>query len=427
MAPSAIRGLADSVLSGLVQSTTQAAASREAFASLFLPPQLQSPFGALPAADLVAFLSTARSSLLDLSTAATHLDLGSPLSDFYGGTVTSSNASAVKGQITAGVSASSRPEATSYTFSVSQVARAQANVGTALSSSATSSFQAGTNTVRFVQNGVTTDVNFTVAANDTNLTVLTNLSSAVNAASGLSVAASVNTDAVGGTSQLVLTSENTGTTYAFTVANQAGTPVTNAGVGSATTGAQNASYTLNGTSLGSNSNEFYVGAYANLRVTLLTTTSSDVVLAVKRDTDKLTADISGLVNAYNTTKAVFDTIARVNPAAASNLALAVNGLHASLDSIGIGTSASGTLTIDSTRLASALTDKFDTVQRVVGDARGLAPELRSVADTLLAQPSNVIAPPPVFDPGYAPATLTGMYSRRLNGMRLTGLLVDLLL
>lgn len=426
MALSALAGIADNVLSAFVNNTIQAGTTRQAFSSLFLPEQLSDPTSRLSSSELVSLLLGSRSSLEGLSTAAARLDAANPLSLFHGAAVSSSNTTAITAHVQAGISSASRPETATYTLTVSQIALAQSNVGTSLTSTATSSFGTGTNTARFVQNGVTTDVSFSVGASDSNLTVLTSFASAVNAASGLDVTAEVRSDAVAGTSRLILTSGYTGTTNTFTVANQSATPITNAGVASATTSAQNAAYTLDGATLTSDTNDVYLGAYASLRLTLQTTTSSAVVVTVKPDTSQLSSAIASLADAYNATKALFDVYRDVNPAVSGHLSSVVERLRGDLEGIGVTVGANGSLAVDAAALTDALEQRYDTVFRTIGDARGLATDLRSVADIALARPSAEIAPLPAFQAGYAPQLLAGAYATRLNDLRLTGLLIDAL-
>lgn len=426
MAISPLAGIADNVLSTFVNTTVRAATTRQAFTSLFLPEQLQDPTSSLSSNELVSLLLGSRNTLLDLSSTAARLDLGNPLALFHGAAVTSSNPNAIAADVQSGISSASRPETATYSLTVSQVALAQSNVGTALSSTATSGFQTGVNTARFLQKGVTTDVSFTVGAADSNLTVLNGFAAAVNAASGLDVTAAVRTDATAGTSRLVLTSRYTGTTNGFTVSDQAATPATNAGVASATTSAQNAAYTLNGAAFTSDTNEFYLGTYANLHLDLLTTTSSAVVIAVKPDVSQLSSAIGSLADAYNGARSLFDAFQSVNPAVSSQLSSVVERLRGDLGRIGISVGSDGGLSVDSSALTTALSQHYATVVRTIGEGRGLAPDLRSVADVMLARPSAQIAPLPAFQAGYAPQLLSGAYAKRLDNLRFTGLLIDAL-
>ena len=146
-----LAGIADNVLASFVARTVQAGMTREAFTSLFLPETFRDQTTQLSSTELVSLLLGSRRALVGLSTAAERLDIASPLALFHGAGVSSSNSAAVSAEITAGISSSSRPETATYSFTVAQVALAQANVGSALSSNAVTAFTAGTNTARFVQ------------------------------------------------------------------------------------------------------------------------------------------------------------------------------------------------------------------------------------------------------------------------------------
>jgi hypothetical protein len=426
MPTTAVASIADNVLAAFVAGNARTGASADSFASLVLPEQLRSPAAALSPRDLVTLLLNVRSSLLDLSTAAARLDLADPTSAFFGGIVTSTDTSVLLGQVTPGVSLDSRPTKASYTFTVSQIAVAQANVGSALTSDAVNSFTTGTNTFRITQNGSTTDVSFDVGASDTNLTVLTSAAAAVNAIDSLGVSAAVNTDALAGTSRLVLSSKYTGTTNAFSVSDVANTPGSDGGFLNATTSAQNAAYTLNGTSLTSESNDLYLGSYANLKVTLYATSSSAVTVTVNPDTPQISGAVSSLVSAYNGAKSLFDSYGDLYSTAAFQLGHAAARLRSQLANIGIDQSG-GRLSIDASRLDNALSEFLDVVQRTIGDSGGFARDLHSIADTLLAQGSAAMAPLPPFRAGYTPQLLVGAFSSRLDTIGLIGNLVDALL
>lgn len=426
MRTSGLTSIADTILTNLAGATAQAVTGRSYLASLFLPADLGDATARLSPADLVATLRGARDNLMGLSSASERLDLANPTSVFFFGTGSSSDSAAIDVRAYAGVSTDTQPTQQTYTFTVSQVAQAQANVGTALTSSTVSGFTAGTNTVRVTQNGTTTDVSFTVGAGETNATVLDNFAAAVNATTNLGVSASVNTDAMAGTSQLVIQSRYTGTTYGFTLTNVAGAPVTNAGVGTATTAAANASYTQNGVALSGSSNELFLGSTAGLKVTLRTTTSSAITVTVGPDTAQIGSAIATLVSAYNAARGFFDERTDTYPAVSNHLVSVVSRLSAQLRNIGIEVGSGGLLSTDSDRLDAALTRALATVQRALGDSGGLARETRTIADTFLSQPAALTNPLPPFQETYGPRQLAADFAGRLNTLRTAGLLVSAL-
>jgi len=98
-----------------------------------------------------------------------------------------------------------------------------------------------------------------------------------------------------------------------------------------------------------------------------------------------------------------------------------------LRAIGITVAADGSLSVDTGRLASVLETSPSTVRDVLGDAGGVAKEMRTIADTQLAIPAVARNPLPPFQPGTVVGTLVGAYAVRLGRLALRGSLVDALL
>ena len=381
----------------------------------------------LSAAQLVAVLGGTRSSLLSLGSSAAKLDAANPLSVLFTGAATTTDSSVATVRVIPGSSAYTAPAAGSYRITVQQVAVAQVNQGTALTSATTSSFTPGTNTVRITQNGTTTDVSFTVGASDTNQTVLTSLADAINATSGLGVTAAVVADDTAGTSQLAITATATGTSNAFTLTNVAGTPVTDAGLGTATTAAANAIYVVDGTTYTQSSNQVYLGATAKVHVTLVGTSTTPAVVTVGPDAEQVATAVVGLVNDYNDAHAFFTSNPDALSGVAQQLASVVSRSSVRLRSIGITVAADGSLAVDTRRLASVLESSPSTVREVLGDAGGFAKEVRTIADTQLAIPAVARNPLPPFQAGTMIRALAGAYAARLTHLALRGSLVDALL
>jgi flagellar hook-associated protein 2 len=428
MPTSSLSGAVDSLLSSLMQGTLSIALEGKSAAALFLPREaFGDPTSQLATKDLISLLSGTRTSLLSLSSAAARLDLANPLSAFFSGTATSSNTAVVTGQVIGGVSLDTAPVKASYSFTVSQLAVTQANVGSALISTGTSTFSTGTNAFSVTQKGVTTSVSFSVAADDTNLTVLTNMAQAINSTAGLGVSASVSTDPQANTSRLIVTANDTGTANAFTLADVTATAVSDAGVGSATTSAANLAYTQNGVGLSSSSNDLYLGSNADVKVSFLATSASPVVLSVAPDTTQISSAIATLVDAYNAAKGFFESQPDVFPGIITQLHSAASRSAALLANIGVQSDAAGGLSIDTAKLSSALGQYMSSVQAAFGAVGGLAKELHSIADTQLSQPRVATNPLPPFSPGTVVQTLVGAFAGRLGRSHLTGLLVDSLL
>lgn len=420
-------GAADSLLSAFLQNSLKAALGSQNTISLFVPQDLTDPVTKLSPRDLVALLRNVRSSLLSLSDSAARLDLASPTSAFFAGAVSSSNSAVVTGTIVPGISQDTTPVKSSYSFTISALAVGQANAGTKLTSTSISSFGNGTNTFSVTQNGTTTNVSFTVAGGDRNIDVLNNMAIAINNNTTLGITASVNTDPVANTSQIIIQSKSQGTAQAFTLANVTKTPITDSGTGSATTAAANASYTLNGVALTSSSNEFFLGTNANLRVDFNSTSSTPVVLTVGPDVNQISGAVATLVNDFNTAKGFFDSNSAIYPGAAAQLNSVVSQDSSQLRNIGVNVNTDGTLSVDSAKLSVAITQYASQVQAAIGDVGGLAKELHAIADKQLSIPTVAQNPLPPYQSGISPRVLVGTFASRLNQTQLKGLLVSALI
>ncbi|HLK12819.1 MAG TPA: flagellar filament capping protein FliD [Candidatus Binatia bacterium] len=420
-------GLADTLINDLVGQSASAALSPAAFAALALPSTLTDSSASLSGSQLVDLLSTARTSLLGLASTAQQLDLTSPLSAFFSAAASSSNPGAIAVQSIPGSSASTAPPQSTYTFTVSQLAVAQANVGTALASGGTGTFAAGTDTIGVTQNGVTTDVSFAVGASDTNATVLANLAAAINDTPGLGVTAAVETDPIAGTSQLVVTAASTGTASAFSLSDVAGTAVASAGVANATTAAADAAFTENGTALTSSSNDLFLGDLGQLHVTFLAPTTSPVTATIGPDTSQITAAIASFVDAFNGAQSFFAAHADAFPGVGAELSSLVVRLGPELANVGISAASDGTLSIDSATLGTAVSQQLGSVETALADVSGLASEANALATTRLGNTLAGDAPLPPFQPGFAPQRLAAQFGSQLASVRFTGLLVDALL
>ncbi len=424
---SAVGNAADLVLATFIQGSLKTALSGSAAVGLFLTKDAYTdPQASMKAKDLVSFLRGTRGSLLSLSTAAERLDLASPTSAFFTGTSSVSSSSVLMGEVIPGSSSAYAPTKASYTFTISQLAVAQANLGTALTASAVNAFTAGTNTVRVTQAGVDTDLSFTVTGGQSNSTVLNSFAAAINANSSVGVTASVLEDAVAGSARLLIVAKNTGTAKAFSLSSIAGTPVADAGVGAATTTVANLSYTQNGTALTNSSNELYLDSKGKTKVTFLGTSASAVTLTVGADTTQISSAVSSFVNAFNDAKGFFDNHVDEFPEIVTQLRSVVSRAQGLLANVGINVDPAGEVSIDAAKPSNSINQYLSSVERALGDVGGLAKEARAIADRHLSTPRTQLYPLPPFHPGNAIQTAVGTFAGRLNDLQLSGLLVSTL-
>lgn len=165
---------------------------------------------------------------------------------------------------------------------------------------------------------VTKTISVTIAAGDTNDTVLKNAASAINS-SGLGASASVITTDVSGTEKLVITSNKTGTDNtvtdivdvtgtlansqltigrpgAFTDANANG--IDDTVDGKTTQSAQDAKFRLDGNDITSSSN-LVSTALTGVTINLLNETTTPVTVSVAADIDGIKAKVESFLNDFN--------------------------------------------------------------------------------------------------------------------------------
>lgn len=214
---------------------------------------------------------------------------------------------------------------------------------------------------------------FTITVGSTPTTITTGsgvntldqLAASINSQS-LGVTANVVTDSTG--ARLALTSTTTGAAGDFSIASGGSLAFTRSGTG------KDASLTVDGVPITSASNTV-TGAINGVTLNLLgASTGTPVSVSVAPDTTSITSAITAFVTAYNTLITDTNTSISYNKStqtagilqsdsaaqglqsallASTNYA-ASSGTYLSLDSLGISTNADGTLTLNSTTLASAL-------------------------------------------------------------------------
>ncbi|MCL5676959.1 MAG: flagellar filament capping protein FliD [Firmicutes bacterium] len=293
------------------------------------------------------------------------------------------------------LTATASPDATmkSYQVTVSSLAQAQVNTGTALNATAASSVSAGTNTVAVTVNGQTSNVSYGVNAGDTNQTVLNNLASAINNA-GLGLQATVLNDNTAGTVSLQVSSKVTGTQHGFSLNDVSGNTVAQTGINTVTAAAANASYTVDGINYTSQGNKVYLDN-SKLTLSLWQTSSNPVTVTVNPDTQAITTAATNLVNQYNNMQRYLNTsgqhIASTFKGEIGQAVTQAPGLGA----IGITTNGDGTLSLDQNKLTTAIQTDFASVQQALGGYNGLGTTLANAAQHVLSSPlANFAAPVP---------------------------------
>lgn len=301
------------------------------------------------------------------------------------------------------LTATALPNATiaSYKISVTQLATAQQNLGTALTSSDATAVTPGTNTFTLTVGGTTYNLSVDILSTDTNQTALEKIAKAINAA-GAGVTATVITDTTAGTSRLQITANRTGTNSTFSLADVTGNAVTATGANTVIVPAANAQYTVNGVSYTSQSNTVLLDR-GHLPVNLLKTSTTEVTLTVGPDTQAITAAVNNLVNAYNNLASfIAQNATLLSPRLSQALNRAYTIKEPELAALGITAGPNGTLTVDQNKLTTAVQNNLGLVQSTFGGANGFAVNLSLLGQQITTSPLWGFAAPETYQASFFP-------------------------
>ena len=336
---------------------------------------------------------------------------------FAGKTATSSDTSVFT------VSALSTADA--GTFNVSVIALAKANK-VASGNFASAATTVGNGTLTIGVGSKTFGVTITAGVNDTLAGIRDSIN---NATTNTDVKASILTvsDGLGGTgtvSKLVLTGNNTGSSGQISVAvvDSDGTPTDNTGLsrlyylksdaGSQLTEvnpAQDAKITVDGFAATSTTNVFD-NVVAGVTITAVKgpadalATPPSGTLSVKTDQNTIQTTIQAFVTAYNDLAKTFSSLTTYNADTSSGglsgdssllairsklksiIASPVSGAATDFNTLaflGVSTNKDGTLSIDNTKLNSALTTRLDNVKTLFSGTTGVSGQIDSLVTSLV--------------------------------------------
>ncbi len=314
----------------------------------------------------------------NLAETASQLQLTSPDNVFNQMVATSSDPNSIS------VSAQSDATASTYSVTVNQLAMAQQNNGTSLSSNSVTSLTPGTYSFTAQVGGQQYNISFNVNQGDTNQTVLDNMAQAINSAN-IGITAIVNNNPYLGTSQLEINANNTGTNNAFTLTDVSGNAVSYTGANTVTVEATNANYTINGVSGTSQTNTVNVDNN-NLTMTFNKTVSNATV-TVAPDTQSISDSINNFVNDYNEMLTYVNQNQQyISPLVASELTQSYEYQASNLQAIGITQNPDMTLSIDQNTLNNAIQNNFSTVQAAFAGFDGLAVNVGQFAGQIAESP-----------------------------------------
>ncbi|MDE4542229.1 flagellar filament capping protein FliD [Thermoanaerobacterium sp. R66] len=314
----------------------------------------------------------------NLAETASQLQLTSPDNVFNQMVATSSDPNSIS------VSAQPGATASTYSVTVNQLAMAQQNNGTSLSSNSVTSLTPGTYSFTAQVGGQQYNISFNVNQGDTNQTVLDNMAQAINSAN-IGITAIVNNNPYLGTSQLEINANNTGTNNAFTLTDVSGNAVSYTGANTVTVEATNANYTINGVSGTSQTNTVNVDNN-NLTMTFNKTVSNATV-TVAPDTQSISDSINNFVNDYNEMLTYVNQNQQyISPLVASELTQSYEYQASNLQAIGITQNPDMTLSIDQNTLNNAIQNNFSTVQAAFAGFDGLAVNVGQFAGQIAESP-----------------------------------------
>ncbi len=309
-----------------------------------------------------------------------------------------------------------------HTIFVEQIAKADTVLSSRFSSSGTDILTAegeGTKTIRVTINGVSTDVNITISAGDTNKTIFDKIASAINS-SVQDVSAGVVND-TSSTSRLVIKSKNTGSQYAISLADVSGNLLANIGLNSTVISSRTASTDATAGYLYSDVNLLdAVIVLDGVRITRGSNTISDVISGVtielkksqlasdasvsvvlKTDSAKVRESIDSFIKAYNElikfindkvkttvdgTRSLFSgdyMLTRLKMDLRFKISSAVSSVEpdasAFLSDIGIKINSDGTLTIsDSAKLDKLISTDVSKIESLFNSSDGIAVRLKEL-------------------------------------------------
>lgn len=316
------------------------------------------------------------------------------------------NATALSGATSANYSVVVNSLASAGTLYTDSVANATTSILPSGQSTGNLTLQIGGST------GTTANIAITAGSNDT----LTTLAASINSQSTTNnwgITASVITDADG--SRLAIYSQATGSDGALSIASANGSNTTSL-VFEPPVGGTNAEITVNGIPYASSTNTV-TGAIADVTLNLVSADpATPVTIAVGPDTTAITNSINNFVTEYNTVIGDINTQFTVNQSTnnegplgsdtdlrllqssleadlnyATSDSLSVSSGFTNLAALGITENNDGTLSVDSTALATALTSNQAAVQNFFTNASstGFADNLNTDL-TNLTDPANGI-------------------------------------
>ncbi len=269
-----------------------------------------------------------------------------------------------------------------YAITVDQLAQAQENIGSDLIGADVSVVNEGTNTFNININGQDHEISIEVQAGDTNEVVFQKMETAVNEAE-IGVTAQITIDDEAGTQQLTLKGNNTGVDNAFSISDITGNAVSVIGLGTATTEAQDAAYTVDGNGFTSGTNNIYLdGGLVEVELK----GAGEATLTVAPDETEVKDAISAFVSEINE---FIDFLEQNEDYIKEDVSSSVHSFvvdhKGELESFGISEGDDGRLDIDEMQLSEAVSQNLSEVKETFGGLDGLSVQMNNYASRVTTE------------------------------------------
>ncbi len=269
-----------------------------------------------------------------------------------------------------------------YAITVDQLAQAQENIGSELIGADVSVVNEGTNTFNININGQDHEISIEVHAGDTNEVVFQKIETAVNEAE-IGVNAQITIDDEAGTQQLTLKGNNTGVNNAFSISDITGNAVSVIGLGTATTEAQDAAYTVDGNGFTSVTNNIYLD---DGLVEVELKGEGEATLTVAPDETEVKDALSAFVSEINEfTDFLKQNEDYIKEDVLSSVHSFVADHKKELESFGISEGDDGRLDIDETQLSEVVSQSLSEVKETFGGLDGLSVQVNNYASRVTTE------------------------------------------
>ncbi|RNB87828.1 hypothetical protein EDM56_13460 [Brevibacillus fluminis] len=309
---------------------------------------------------------------------------------------------------------------TSHTVEVTSLAKAQVNQSLALAAQERSDVQTGMNQFTLTVGGKPHLISVVASASDSNAQSLNRIAKAINTERA-GVKASVRTDSRTGASQLILTTNKPGTDQSFSLADVIGNAIAATDLNHTATAAEDARYKLDGDSFTAGSNTVPIEG-GKIELTFSQTTESPVSVTISSDRDAIVKQTSQLLDAYNR---FHDKLESHAPAFTFELTQTWDRLTRSiqpqLSRIGIIRNQDGTFALNEDTLRTAMKERYQTVEQMVGQESGLAATIKKQVDRLRQAPLVALTRPYPFADSTNPYTAYSLPALFLQQAAKTGL------